>query len=161
MPLTCCQRSMTVGSRRRKFKEVDYKPLHHAGNCNEYHANTDQYVCSFARLYFPLSLLGAPGPFLQADISLRSGPLKTIVAVHINSVRMLISNSLLYASPKVALRELQVNVWVIRHSIFELVEFTTRLCGWIPQDVHNGYPAGAGSISPLHWSTEVLPRARR
>jgi threonine/homoserine efflux transporter RhtA len=41
-------------------------------------------------------------------------PLKTIMAVPISSVRMLISNSLLpYAFPKVALRELQVNVWVI------------------------------------------------
>jgi hypothetical protein len=42
--------------------------------------------------------------------------MKTIMAVPINSVRMLISNSLLlylYAFPEVALRELQVNVWVI------------------------------------------------
>jgi hypothetical protein len=40
------------------------------------------------------------------------------MAVPINSVRMLISNSLLlYAFPKVALHELQVNVWVISLSL--------------------------------------------
>jgi hypothetical protein len=48
--------------------KVDYKPLHHVGNSNEYHANTDQYVCNFVCLYFPLSVLGAPGPVLQPDI---------------------------------------------------------------------------------------------
>jgi hypothetical protein len=52
--------------------------------------------------------------FCNRTLGLLSGPLKTIMAVPINSVRMLISNSLLlYAFPKVALRELQVNVWVI------------------------------------------------
>ncbi len=99
---------MTVGSRRRKLKIVDYKPLHHAGNCNEYRAS------NFACLYFPLSVLGASDPFCKRTLSLLSGPSKTIMAVPISSVRMLISNSLLpYAFPKVALRELQVNVWVI------------------------------------------------
>jgi len=80
-----------------------------------YHADTDQYyVCNFACLYFPLSVLGAPGPILQADITHTKRPLKTIMAVPINSVRMLISHSLFpYAFPKVALRELQVNAWVI------------------------------------------------
>jgi hypothetical protein len=38
------------------------------GNCNEYRTNTDQYVCNFACLCFPLSVLGAPGPILQPDI---------------------------------------------------------------------------------------------
>jgi hypothetical protein len=47
--------------------KVHYKPLHHAGNCNEYRANTDQYVCNFACLYFQLSVLGAPA-ILQPDI---------------------------------------------------------------------------------------------
>jgi hypothetical protein len=48
--------------------EVDYKSVHHAGNCNEYRANANQYVCNFACLYFPLSVFGAPGPILQPDI---------------------------------------------------------------------------------------------
>ena len=106
MPLTSCQSSMTLAAGAEGSKG-DYKPLHHAGNCNEYRANTDQYVCNFACLYFPLSVLGAPGPILQADITHTKRPLKTIMAVPINSVRVLISNSLLpYAFPKAALREL-------------------------------------------------------
>jgi hypothetical protein len=94
--------------------KVDYKPLHHAGNCNEYRANTDQYVCNFACLYFRSPRLARQAQFCDWTLSPLSGPLKTIMAVPINRVKMLISNSLLpYAFPKVALRELQVNVWVI------------------------------------------------
>jgi hypothetical protein len=53
--------------------------------------------------------LARQAKFYNRTLSLLSGPLKTIMAVPINSVRMLISNSLFpYASPKVALRELQV-----------------------------------------------------
>ncbi len=61
MPLTSCQSSMTLAAGAESSK-VDYKPLHHVGNSNEYRANTDQYVCNFACLYFSLSVLGAPGP---------------------------------------------------------------------------------------------------
>jgi hypothetical protein len=67
MPLTSCQSSMTLAAGAERSK-VDYKPLHHVGNSNEYRANTDQYVCNFACLYFTLSVLGAPGPILQPDI---------------------------------------------------------------------------------------------
>ena len=104
---------MTLAAGAESSK-VHYKPLHHAGNCNEYRANTDQYVCNFACFYFPLSVLGAPGPILQPDIKPTKRPVEDIMAVLISSVRILISNSLLhYTFPKVALRELQVNVWVI------------------------------------------------
>ena len=69
MPLTSCQSSMTLAAGAESSK-VDYKPLHHVGNCNEYRANTDQYVCNFACLYFPLSVLGAPGPICNRTLSL-------------------------------------------------------------------------------------------
>jgi hypothetical protein len=75
MPLTSCQSSMTLAAGAESSK-VDYKPLHHAGNCNEYRGNTDQYVCNFACLYFPLSVLGAPGPILQADIKPTKRPVE-------------------------------------------------------------------------------------
>jgi hypothetical protein len=51
MPLTSCQSSMTLAAGAESSK-VHYKPLHHAGNRNEYRANTDQYVCNFACFVF-------------------------------------------------------------------------------------------------------------
>jgi len=67
---------MTLAAGAESSK-VDYKPLHHAGNCNEYRGNTDQYyVCNFACLYFPLSVLGALGPILQPDIKPTKRPVK-------------------------------------------------------------------------------------
>jgi hypothetical protein len=53
---------MTLAAGAESSK-VHYKPLHHAGNCNEYRANTDQYVCNFACLYFPLSCLARQANF--------------------------------------------------------------------------------------------------
>jgi hypothetical protein len=46
---------MTLAAGAENSK-VDYKPLHHVGNCNEYRANTDQYVCNFCLLVFPALL---------------------------------------------------------------------------------------------------------
>jgi hypothetical protein len=74
IPLTS-QSSMTLAGGAESSK-VHYKPLHHAGSCNEYRANTDQYVCNFACLYFPLSVLGAPGPILQPDIKPTKRPVE-------------------------------------------------------------------------------------
>ena len=126
MPLSSCQSSMTLAAGAESSK-VDYKPLDHLGNCNEYRANTDQYVCNFCLLVFPaLRAWRARPQFCNRTLGLLSGPLKIIMAVPISSVRMLISNSLLpYAFPKVALRELQVNVWVIFlvvHDSYDYVE---------------------------------------
>ena len=51
--------------------------------------------CNFACLYFPLYVLGAARSNLQPDIKPTKRPFEmAIMAVPINSVRMLISNSL-------------------------------------------------------------------
>jgi hypothetical protein len=59
---------MTLAAGAESSK-VDYKPLHHAGNCNQYRADTDQYVCNFACLYFPISMLGAGAQFCNWTLS--------------------------------------------------------------------------------------------
>jgi hypothetical protein len=41
--LTPCQSSMTLAA-GAECSKVDYKPLHHAGNSNEYRANTISVV---------------------------------------------------------------------------------------------------------------------
>jgi hypothetical protein len=113
MPLTSCQSSMTLAAGAESSK-VYYKPLHHAGNCNNI---VPIPINTFATLPACISRsprLARQAQFCDRTLSPLSGPLKTIMAVPINSVRMLISNSLLpHAFPKVAIRELQVNVWVI------------------------------------------------
>lgn len=38
--------------------------------------DTNQYVCNFAFLYSPLSMLGAPGPILQPDIKSTRRPIE-------------------------------------------------------------------------------------
>jgi hypothetical protein len=58
--------------------QFDYKPLHHAGNCNQYRADTDQYVCNFACLYFPLYVLGAARSNLQPDIKPTKRPVERL-----------------------------------------------------------------------------------
>jgi hypothetical protein len=74
MPLTSCQSSMTLAAGAESSK-VDYKPFIR-GNCNQYCADTDQHVCNFACLYFPISVLGAPGPILQRDIKPTKRPVE-------------------------------------------------------------------------------------
>jgi hypothetical protein len=58
---------MTLAAGAESSK-VHYKHLHHAGNSNEYRANTDQYVCNFACLRFQLSRAWRARPILQPDI---------------------------------------------------------------------------------------------
>ena len=59
-------------------------------------------------------MLGAPGPILQPDIKPTKRPVEDRHGRAHYQRKNVISNSLLpYAFPKVALRELQVNVWVI------------------------------------------------
>jgi hypothetical protein len=86
---------------------------------------------------------------LQPDIKPLCGPLKIIMAVPINSVRTLINYSLLpYAFPKVALRELQVNVWVIFlvDNILTIMSNSASpvaLCGTCKLRVKRGRPQAA------------------
>jgi hypothetical protein len=102
MPLAAVKVACRLAAGAESSK-VDYKPLHHVGNCNEYRANTDQYVCNFLPACISRSpCLARQAQFCNRTLGLLGGPLKIIMAVPISSVRMLISNSLLpYAFPKV------------------------------------------------------------
>ena len=97
MPLTSCQSSMTLAAGAESSK-VDYKPFIMrviAMNIAPIPINT------FATLpaCIPRSAcLARQAQFCKRTLSLLSGPLKIIMAVPINSVRILI--------PKAALREL-------------------------------------------------------
>ena len=72
MPLTSCQSRM---QQAQKVQKLITSPLIMQAIAMNI-ANTDQYVCNFACLYFPLAVLGAPGPFLQADIKSTKRPVE-------------------------------------------------------------------------------------
>ena len=67
--LSSCQSSMPLAACAESSK-VDYTPLHHASNCNQYRADTDQYVCNFACLYSRSPRVGTQAEFRNQTLSL-------------------------------------------------------------------------------------------
>ena len=68
MPLTSCQSSMTLaaGAKVQKLITSPFIMRAIATNIAQIPINT---LCNFACMYFPLALLGAPGPIFATDIS--------------------------------------------------------------------------------------------